>query len=167
MEYSLRNLDQVFISQDTKLNGIQSEKPGSRLHFPRHQAEWNTVEETWIRSSCPFFQFFVTYFVSCNGPCAPKKKWHRKEPIIIIIIIIIIVMIIDTKPHLTLWQEDRASIRPVIKQVTHPVIKRVIFLCLLSTAVAGCSRFQLAGVGHDGKVFGHLCCCVTQRSVQL
>ena len=129
MEYSLRNLDQVFIS---------------------------------------FFQFFFTYFVSCNGPCAPKKKWHRKEHIIIIIIvIIIIVIIIDIKPHLTLWQEDRASIHPVIEQVTHPVIKRVIFLCLLSTAVAGCSRFQLAGVGHDGKVFGHLCCCVTQRSVQL
>ena len=29
--------------------------------------------------------FFFTYFVSCNGPCAPKKKWRRKEHIIIII----------------------------------------------------------------------------------
>ena len=28
--------------------------------------------------------FFSTYFVSCNGPCAPKEKWHRKEHIIII-----------------------------------------------------------------------------------
>ena len=25
--------------------------------------------------------------MSCNGPCAPKEKWHRKEHIIIIIII--------------------------------------------------------------------------------
>ena len=33
--------------------------------------------------------FFPTSFVSCNGPCAPKEKWHRKECIIIIIIIII------------------------------------------------------------------------------
>ena len=29
--------------------------------------------------------FFSTYFVSCNGPCAPKEKWHRKEHIIIIL----------------------------------------------------------------------------------
>ena len=29
--------------------------------------------------------FSPTYFVSCNGPCAPKEKWHRKELIIIII----------------------------------------------------------------------------------
>ena len=28
--------------------------------------------------------FFPTHFVSCNGPCAPKEKWHRKEHIIII-----------------------------------------------------------------------------------
>ena len=34
------------------------------------------------------FFFFPTYFVSCNGPCAPKEKRHRKEHIIIIIIII-------------------------------------------------------------------------------
>ena len=27
---------------------------------------------------------FFTYFVSYNGPCAPKEKWHRKEHIIII-----------------------------------------------------------------------------------
>ena len=31
-------------------------------------------------------RFFSTYFVSCNGPCAPKEKWHRKEHIINIII---------------------------------------------------------------------------------
>ena len=29
--------------------------------------------------------FFATDFVSCNGPCAPKETWHRKEHIIIII----------------------------------------------------------------------------------
>ena len=29
--------------------------------------------------------FSPTYFISCNGPCAPKEKWHRKEHIIIII----------------------------------------------------------------------------------
>ena len=28
--------------------------------------------------------FFFTYFVSCNGPCALKEKWQRKEHIIII-----------------------------------------------------------------------------------
>ena len=27
--------------------------------------------------------FLYTYFVSCNGPCVPKEKWHRKEHIII------------------------------------------------------------------------------------
>ena len=32
-------------------------------------------------------RFFSTYFVSCNGPCAPKENWHGKEHIIIIIII--------------------------------------------------------------------------------
>ena len=32
--------------------------------------------------------FFSTHFISCNGPFAPKEKWHRKEHIIIIIIII-------------------------------------------------------------------------------
>ena len=25
--------------------------------------------------------FFFAYFVLCNGPCAPKEKWHRKEHI--------------------------------------------------------------------------------------
>ena len=30
---------------------------------------------------------FCFCFFSCNGPCAPKEKWHRKEHIIIIIII--------------------------------------------------------------------------------
>ena len=34
--------------------------------------------------------FFLTYVASCNAPCAPKEKWHRKEHIIIIITIIII-----------------------------------------------------------------------------
>ena len=32
------------------------------------------------------FVCFYTYLVSCNGPCALKEKWHRKEHIIIIII---------------------------------------------------------------------------------
>ena len=40
------------------------------------------------------WDFFPTYFVSCNGPCTPKEKWHRKEHIIIIIIIIITIIII-------------------------------------------------------------------------
>ena len=26
--------------------------------------------------------FFLDYFVSCNGPFAPKEKWYRKEHII-------------------------------------------------------------------------------------
>ena len=30
--------------------------------------------------------FFSTYFISCNGPCALKEKWHRKDHIIIIIV---------------------------------------------------------------------------------
>ena len=29
-----------------------------------------------------FFVLILTYFVSCNGPCALKEKWHRKEHII-------------------------------------------------------------------------------------
>ena len=33
--------------------------------------------------------FFFYILVSCNGPCAPKEKWHRKEHIVIIIIILI------------------------------------------------------------------------------
>ena len=39
------------------------------------------------------FFFFSTYFILCDGPCAPKEKWHRKELIIIIIVIIIIIII--------------------------------------------------------------------------
>ena len=31
------------------------------------------------------FVCFYTYLVSCNGPCALKEKWHRKEHIISII----------------------------------------------------------------------------------
>ena len=38
-----------------------------------------------LQSVRGFFSFFLTYFVSSNGPCAPKKKWHRKEHIFIII----------------------------------------------------------------------------------
>ena len=41
--------------------------------------------------SCFLSLCFFTYFVSCNGPCAPKEKWHRKEHIIIFTIIIFIV----------------------------------------------------------------------------
>ena len=41
-----------------------------------------------------FFVLFFTHFVSCNGPCAPKENWHRKEHIIIITIIIFIIIII-------------------------------------------------------------------------
>ena len=29
-----------------------------------------------------FFVLILAYFVSCNGPCALKEKWHRKEHII-------------------------------------------------------------------------------------
>ena len=32
------------------------------------------------------FCFFLTFFVSCNGPYALKEKWHREEHIIIIIV---------------------------------------------------------------------------------
>ena len=38
---------------------------------------------------CTVQSLFFTYFVSCNGLCAPKEKLHRKEHFIIIIIIII------------------------------------------------------------------------------
>ena len=47
------------------------------------QSSWTTIG---LSQSVRVF-FFSTYFVSCNGPCAPKEKWHRKEHIIIIIII--------------------------------------------------------------------------------
>ena len=47
------------------------------------------------------------------------------------------------------------------------MIKRVVFLGLLPTAVARRPRFQLTGVGYDGQVFGGLGRRVTQCSVQL
>ena len=36
---------------------------------------------------CVGFFFSLTYFVSCNGSCAPKEKWHRKEHFFFIIIV--------------------------------------------------------------------------------
>ena len=30
-----------------------------------------------------FFHFCLTYFVSCNGPCALKEKWHRKNTLLL------------------------------------------------------------------------------------
>ena len=42
-----------------------------------------------LSQSVNFLLLLFTYFVWCNGPCALKVKWHRKEHIIIIIIIII------------------------------------------------------------------------------
>ena len=45
---------------------------------------YRTVREFFFFNTWSLF----TIFVSCNGPCAPKEKWHRKEHIIIIIIII-------------------------------------------------------------------------------
>ena len=40
------------------------------------QSEWETF-------NAELFFFFLTYFVSCNGPCAMKEKRHRKNTIII------------------------------------------------------------------------------------
>ena len=51
-----------------------------------------------LSQSVSGFFFSPTYLVSCNGPCAPKEKLHRKEHIIIIIIIIIIMLRICTLP---------------------------------------------------------------------
>ena len=39
-----------------------------------------------------FFFYIYTYFVSCDGPCAQKGKWHRKKKYIVIIIIIVIII---------------------------------------------------------------------------
>ena len=55
----------------------------------REREKGRERESKWSIAKCEDF-FFLTYFVSCNGPCAPKEKWYRKELIIIIIIIIII-----------------------------------------------------------------------------
>ena len=46
-------------------------------------------------------KFFSTYLVSCNGPCVPKEKWHRKEHTIINIIII---SLSPRMFHLQHWQ---------------------------------------------------------------
>ena len=29
--------------------------------------------------------FFLTYFVSCNGPCAPKEKRHRNNTLLLLL----------------------------------------------------------------------------------
>ena len=47
------------------------------------------------------WDFVPTYFISCNGPCAPKEKWHGKEHIVIIIIssrIIIVLLLLLVLP---------------------------------------------------------------------
>ena len=47
-----------------------------------------TLAADWAFLSPP------TSFVSCNGPCAPKEKCHRKEHIIIIIIAVDVVVVV-------------------------------------------------------------------------
>ena len=32
--------------------------------------------------------FLPTCFVSCNGPCAPKEKWHRKEHVLLLLLLL-------------------------------------------------------------------------------
>ena len=79
--------------------------------------EWET--ERWgERTSClsqsvrVFLFFFSTYFVSCNGPCAPKEKWLRKEHITIIIIIIPLLII-----TLTPWSQQHQGIAQSFEKV--------------------------------------------------
>ena len=61
------------------------------------EREWRQRErELVVYGKVWGFIFFLTYFVSWNGPCAPKEQWHRKEHIIIIIIVIINPLILST-----------------------------------------------------------------------
>ena len=50
----------------------------------REEGEGESERERTGGLSRSVRSFSPTYFVSCNGPCAPKEKWHRKEHIIII-----------------------------------------------------------------------------------
>ena len=56
------------------------------------------------------FCFFVcTFFFSCNGPCAPKEKWHRKQRIIVIVMMMMIIIIGRLSSCAWLKKEARAS----------------------------------------------------------
>ena len=52
---------------------------------------------------------FFTYFVSCNGPCALKEKWHRKEHIIIIIFISDAVSLMDSWALMSKWHTNHTQ----------------------------------------------------------
>ena len=61
------------------------ESEGEREGGEREKGREREREVVVYRKVCEFgVVVFFTYFVSCNGPCAPKVKWHRKEHIIII-----------------------------------------------------------------------------------
>ena len=48
----------------------------------RRERERERERESGLSQSVRVFVcYFRIYFVSCNGPCAPKEKWHRKERI--------------------------------------------------------------------------------------
>ena len=48
------------------------------------EREGERERSSGLSQSVRVFVFF--HLFSCNGPCAPKEKWHIKEHIIIIII---------------------------------------------------------------------------------
>ena len=33
------------------------------------------------------------FFVSCQGPCAPKEKWYRKEHITRLVVVVVVVVV--------------------------------------------------------------------------
>ena len=73
---SKHHLKLIFFSSSTDLVWGWGGKERERVREGERERE--------LVICCKVLDFFVsTYFVSCNGPCAPKEKWHRKEHIII------------------------------------------------------------------------------------
>ena len=53
----------------------------SRSHTMRERGREGARERKRERTrglSQSVSNLFSTWFVSCNGPCAPKEKWHRQ-----------------------------------------------------------------------------------------
>ena len=94
--------------------GGEREREGAERKTGGGRVRERQRETKGLSQSVRGFAFCIvfTYFVSCNGPYAPKEKWHRQEHIsssssIIIIIIIIIKsyliwMIFYTVDHISL-----------------------------------------------------------------
>ena len=82
---SNHHLKLIFFSSPTDcvcVFGWETEREGEGERGGGGERERERERECGLSQSV---RFFSTYFVSCDGPCAPKEKWHGKEHIIIII----------------------------------------------------------------------------------